>query len=122
MAALRANPPPAFASKIAQARPDNIVLATTRWVSADPTADLSGLASAIEPQFGGFEIAYLAANLDFSASRYAPLRLYEQGYVKEGVGAGAAALAVLLKGPYHAADLLLPIEQVYTDLVLEQIS
>lgn len=118
MAALRVVPPPAFAKLISQAQPTNLALATTRWVWADPTADLMGLAVAIESRFGTLAVPYLAANLDFSTSRYAPLRLYEQGYVKEGVGAGAAAMAAIINGPYHAQALLPSIERVYEDLVL----
>lgn len=119
-AALRRSPPFGFADLLARCQPDNIALATTRWVSSDPTADLAGLGAAIEKQFGPFPASYLAANLNFQPSRYAPLRLYEAGYVKEGVGAGAAALAAIINGPQPAAQLLLPIEQVYADLVLGQ--
>ncbi len=118
IAALRAAPPPAFSEIIVQMQPNNLALATTRWVWADSTADLAGLAAAIEDRFGTLAVPYLAANLDFSTSRYAPLRLYEQGYVKEGVGAGAAAMAAIVNGSHHAHALLQPIERVYEDLVL----
>jgi uncharacterized protein (TIGR00303 family) len=118
MAALRCTPKEPFAEAIAKAQPKNIALATTRWVSSDTTADLAGLGAEIESRFGPFEAPYLAANLDFSQSHYLPMRLYEQGYVKEGVGAGAAALAAMINGPFSAIELLQPIEEVYEELVL----
>lgn len=118
IAALRRYPPPDFAEFLQKMQPRNLALATTRWVSADPTADLAGLAVEIEKRFDEFEVPYFAANLDFSKSRYPLMQLYEQGYVKEGVGAGAAALIAIINGGYSATSLLPKIEQVYEELVL----
>jgi len=59
-----------------------------------------------------------AAGLDFSASRYKNLSLYEEGYVKEGVGAGALALAAMLYHDLNNADFLPEIERVYEDIYL----
>jgi uncharacterized protein (TIGR00303 family) len=117
-AALHRQPPAGLENQIQSARFDRIGVATTRWVSADPTADLTGLGEEIEQRFGPLHSPYFAANLDFSSSRYPPMRLYEQGYVKEGVGAGAAALATLLHTKLSAAELLPYYEQVYERLVL----
>lgn len=117
-AALRNAPPPFFEKSLETARFDNIALATTCWVSADPTADLAGLADEIEQRFGPLGSPYYAANLDFSQSRYPQMRLYEEGYVKEGVGAGAAALAAMLGAELDAAGLLPRIERVYERLCL----
>jgi NaMN:DMB phosphoribosyltransferase len=71
---------------------ERLAVATTRWVAFDPRADLAGLAAQAGPT------PVLAANLDFSSSRHAGLRRYEEWLVKEGVGAGGAALAALLAG------------------------
>ncbi|WP_218082878.1 nicotinate mononucleotide-dependent phosphoribosyltransferase CobT [Anthocerotibacter panamensis] len=101
-------------------QPGDLALATTRWVCADPTADLAGLAGLIEERLGVLPVPYLAADLDFSRSRHPLLRQYEAGYVKEGVGAGAAALAACIAHQWTAADLLPGIEQVYERLVLRQ--
>ena len=65
-----------------------VALATTSWVAADPAADLKAILTAISPTPPAF-----AAWLDFSASKLLGLRRYEEGLVKEGVGAGAAAFA-----------------------------
>jgi uncharacterized protein (TIGR00303 family) len=58
-------------------------VATTKYVQVDRKADFSALARSI-----GVE-TWIAA-LDFSRSPHRGLAEYEQGYVKEGVGAGGA--------------------------------
>jgi uncharacterized protein (TIGR00303 family) len=70
---------------------ERIAIGTTRWIIQDPDADVTGLAQEIAP-----DLPVLAANLDFSRSRHAGLRAYEQRLVKEGVGAGGASIAALL--------------------------
>lgn len=117
-AALRRYPPAALVSQIEAADFSRIGLATTRWVSADPTADLAGLGAEIEQRFGPLNSPYFAANLNFEESSYSPMRLYEAGYVKEGVGAGAAAIAAILGAQFTPSQLLPHIEQVYRELVL----
>ena len=67
--------------------PQQIVVGTTRWVAEDPTGDTVGLAQDVGP------VPLLATQLSFASSRYRQLQAYEQGYVKEGVGAGGCAIA-----------------------------
>ena len=90
--------------------PDRVAIATTSWVARDPTADLAGLVA----QIGEFPI--LASALDFGASRRAPLRRYEDLLVKEGVGAGAAAVAAALVGELDQDRLLAEVEAVYDEI------
>jgi NaMN:DMB phosphoribosyltransferase len=52
----------------------------------------------------------LATELSFATSRYPQLQAYEQGYVKEGVGAGACAIAAHLYQGWHPIQLLQAIE------------
>jgi uncharacterized protein (TIGR00303 family) len=85
-------------------------VATTRWVAEDPQADLRGLAR----QLG--RTPFLAANLDFSASRHPALRRYEEFLVKEGVGAGGVAVAVMLLLGLGPQELLPAIEGTYERL------
>jgi uncharacterized protein (TIGR00303 family) len=92
---------------------DRLAVATTRWVASDPGADLAGLAQ----QIGS--VPFLAVNLDFGASRHAGLRRYEEFLVKEGVGAGGAALAAMLACGVSHADLLTTIEEIYDDLIVQ---
>ncbi|GAB4142032.1 MAG: TIGR00303 family protein [Cyanobacteria bacterium J069] len=81
---------------------EQVAVGTTRWVAEDPTGDTAGLAADLNAPL-------LATPLSFAASRYASLRAYEQGYVKEGVGAGGCAIAAHLLG-WHNADLLSAVE------------
>jgi NaMN:DMB phosphoribosyltransferase len=84
--------------------PKQVVVGTTRWVAEDPTGDTVGLAREI----GG--VPLLATQLSFASSRYPQLRAYEQGYVKEGVGAGGCAIAASLYQGWDTAQVLQAIE------------
>lgn len=72
-------------------RTEQVVVGTTRWVAADPTGDTLGLAQQLSAPL-------VATQLNFATSHYASLRAYEQGYVKEGVGAGGCAIGAHLQG------------------------
>jgi NaMN:DMB phosphoribosyltransferase len=85
-------------------QPERIVVGTTRWVAEDPTGDTVGLARDI----GG--VPLLATQLSFALSRYPQLQAYEQGYVKEGVGAGGCAIATHLYQGWNTVQLLQAIE------------
>lgn len=67
-----------------------ILVGTTRWVAEDPTGDTVGLAESIG------HVPLLATQLSFAQSPYSVLQVYEQGFVKEGVGAGGLAIAATL--------------------------
>jgi uncharacterized protein (TIGR00303 family) len=98
--------PPSSNPPIAQLiwQPERIVVGTTRWVAEDPTGDTVGLARDI----GG--VPLLATQLSFALSRYPQLQAYEQGYVKEGVGAGGCAIATHLYQGWNTVQLLRAIE------------
>ncbi|ANV90743.1 nicotinate mononucleotide-dependent phosphoribosyltransferase CobT [Picosynechococcus sp. PCC 8807] len=85
--------------------PKNIAVGTTRWVAEDPTGDTVGLAELIG------EVPLLATQLSFQTSQYSQLQSYEQGYVKEGVGAGGLAIAAHLAYGATQAELLAMIER-----------
>ena len=65
-----------------------VEVATTRWIIEEEQSDLAGLLEQIDPRVG-----LAAAGLRFSPKAPRGLRLYEQGYGKEGVGAGGALVA-----------------------------
>jgi NaMN:DMB phosphoribosyltransferase len=96
-----------------KAYPQNIAIATTAWVSEDPAADLRSLMQQLP-----VAMPLYAAGLDFSISKHQNLRLYEEGYVKEGVGAGALALTAMLYHNLDNATFLPEIEKVYEDIYL----
>lgn len=85
-------------------QPEQVVVGTTRWVAEDPTGDTVGLAQAIG------SVPLLATELSFATSRYPQLQAYEQGYVKEGVGAGGCAIAAYLYKGWNSVQLLQAIE------------
>ena len=92
---------------------DNVAVGTTRWIIVDETADLKGIITQIA------DVPILAADLDFSRSRFDGLKAYEAGAVKEGVGAGGAAIAAMLKseGSITKEVLLREVERNYQQLV-----
>lgn len=107
----------ALAQAIAQAHklswhPDRVVVGTTRWVADDPTGDTVGLAELLN-------IPLLATQLNFADSRFPQLRAYEQGYVKEGVGAGGCAIAAHLRS-YGQTDLLKAIEAIAQQMGMKE--
>ena len=73
-------------------QPERVVVGTTRWVIEDNSADTVAIAEHLKAP-------YLSSQINFGQSPYAQLRAYEQGFVKEGVGAGGCAIAAhLYKG------------------------
>jgi uncharacterized protein (TIGR00303 family) len=92
---------------------DNVAIGTTRWVITDKTSDLSGLIAKIA------DVPIFAADLNFGQSKFDGLKAYEAGVVKEGVGAGGAAIAAMLKstGKITKEVLLEEIEKNYKQLV-----
>jgi uncharacterized protein (TIGR00303 family) len=77
-------------------------LATTAWVAAEPGSDLMALLARIAARWQVEPLAFAAA-LRFHGCRAPELLAYEQGYVKEGVGAGGLALLWQLSGRSPAA-------------------
>jgi uncharacterized protein (TIGR00303 family) len=108
----------ALMSAIAQAyalswQPAQVVVGTTRWVAEDSTGGTVDLALSLGKnrltQSGGTP-ALLATGLSFIDSCYPQLRAYEQGFVKEGMGAGAACIAAHLSQDWQQHQLLAAIE------------
>jgi len=83
-------------------RAEQVMVGTTRWVAEDPTGDTVGLAKQLS-------VPLMATQLSFADSHYPALRAYEQGYVKEGVGAGGCAIGAHLRG-WGQAELLQAVE------------
>jgi uncharacterized protein (TIGR00303 family) len=71
--------------------PRKLKVATTKYVAEDGTSSFLELA-------GKLGVETYIAPYDFSGSAHKGLRDYEAGYVKEGDGAGGAALYASLKG------------------------
>ncbi|MEM2312788.1 MAG: TIGR00303 family protein [Candidatus Nezhaarchaeales archaeon] len=90
----------------------NVAVGTTRWIITDGTADLRGIVSQIAA------VPILAVDLNFARSRFEGLKAYEEGAVKEGVGAGGAAISAMAKskGSISKSALLEEIEKNYERL------
>ncbi len=71
----------------------NVAIGTTKWVIEDESSDLKGLVKEVSPS-----TSVMFTELSFSDSPCPGLRMYEEGYVKEGVGAGGTSIAVEVKG------------------------
>ncbi len=89
-----------------------IVVGTTAWVANDRSGDTVALAQLI-PQ-----IPLISTQLSFANSQYPQLQVYEQGFVKEGVGAGGLAIAASLYQNWGQAELLDSIEQLLGESLL----
>lgn len=89
-------------------QPDNIVIGTTRWITEDAGADVVGLATDLG-------VPLLATPLNLGQSQFAALRAYEQGFVKEGVGAGGAAIGAALSHGWSLPHLFAAVEQVASE-------
>jgi uncharacterized protein (TIGR00303 family) len=91
----------------------NVAVGTTKWVVNDRSSDIRGIVAQIA------DVPVLAADLDFGSSRFSGLKAYEEGVVKEGVGAGGAAIAAMVKleGAVTKEMLLREIERDYALLM-----
>jgi len=101
----------AILSRLGLKAPGRLAVLTTRWLVEDPTSDLLALLDQL-----GIAVAGAAAALDFSNSRFDGLKNYERGYVKEGVGAGGAALVAMARRGLGPADILAAVEAEYERL------
>ncbi|MGJ5673062.1 MAG: nicotinate mononucleotide-dependent phosphoribosyltransferase CobT [Nostochopsis sp.] len=89
-------------------RSQQVVVGTTRWVAEDSTGSTVELAQLIN--LSGCPVSLLATQLNFTHSCYPQLQAYEQGFVKEGMGAGGAAIAAHLYQNWQQNQLLAAIE------------
>jgi uncharacterized protein (TIGR00303 family) len=89
----------------------NVAIGTTRWIINDKTSDIKGIVTQIA------DIPILAADIDFTNSKFEGLRAYEAGVVKEGVGAGGISIAAMMKSSITKNDILREVERNYEQLI-----
>ena len=86
---------------------DRVLLGSTAWLALERIrgGDMPALGCLLDEvgQRFGVSLAGLASGLRFHASRQPALRDYEDGFVKEGVGAGALLLLAQLQGQHSEA-------------------
>jgi uncharacterized protein (TIGR00303 family) len=85
----------------------NISVGTTGWVTNDPSADAVGLATSLAPAI------FISAQMQFGKSGYEQLQVYDRGFVKEGVGAGGAAIAAALYKNWGSQEILAATEKMF---------
>ncbi|HKZ62184.1 MAG TPA: TIGR00303 family protein [Nitrososphaera sp.] len=87
-----------------------LCIGTTSYVARDPSADLAGLVKAASRR-----VPILSCDLHLGESSKPGLQAFAKGFVKEGVGAGGAAIAAMLKskGRITGKKLLKAIEKEY---------
>ncbi len=92
-----------------------ICIGTTSYVANDPSADLSGLVNATSRR-----IPILSCDLHLGESNKPGLQAFAKGFVKEGVGAGGASIAAMLKskGKINGKRLQRAIEKEYKTLIV----
>ncbi|MEA5463050.1 nicotinate mononucleotide-dependent phosphoribosyltransferase CobT [Leptothoe sp. PORK10 BA2] len=66
---------------------NNVVIGTTQWIVQDETSQFLKLAHTIPTP------PIMSSRFSFKASHYPQFTIFEQGYVKEGVGAGGCLIA-----------------------------
>jgi len=87
-------------------KPEKIL--TTKYIVNDKSSTFVKTAREIG-------IEYYSANLDFSNSRFRGLRDYENGYVKEGVGAGGSVY-LAQKAGFSPQDVSKKVEEIYENI------
>jgi len=70
-----------------------VAVGTTRWIVEDRQSSIESLLRDVSPS-----TPLLHTSLSFRNSPYSGLRMYEEGYVKEGVGAGGLAVTAEVRG------------------------
>ena len=98
-------------SRITGYNRDNVALATTSYVTDDKSANLVQMVSQID------EIPVFSVRLALGDSKIEGLRAFANGFVKEGVGAGGASLAAMLKIGIDSKQLLDLTEKQYLDTI-----
>ena len=86
-----------------------ITVATTKYVADDKIAAFRELARLLG-------VNTYCAPLDFSGSPHKGLRDYEEGFVKEGVGAGGAVLYASWQG-VKAEDVIIRTNELYREII-----
>ncbi|MEM1644609.1 MAG: TIGR00303 family protein [Ignisphaera sp.] len=84
-----------------------VIHATTRWIFLDKGKEVLNFIKSVVPSVG-----FVYSVLDFSDAPFQGLRAYEEGFVKEGVGAGGTAFLAVAKG-IDINDLVEGIYQEY---------
>lgn len=100
-------------SKLTGYNKENTAIATTSYIIQDNTANLVEMVDQID------QVPVISVKLGLENSEIDGLRTFSEGYVKEGVGAGGASLAAMLKVGIDSSNLLELAQKQYRQLTLQ---
>lgn len=89
----------------------NTAIGTTSYITKDNTANMIALVKQI------VDVPIIVSKMKLGESKIAGLRAYDEGFVKEGAGAGGASIACMIKKKLDAKDLLLLTEKEYKKVI-----
>ena len=98
-----------LAKKILGYDPYDTIVATTSWITNDKNAKTKKLADICGTPL-------LSTNVSFKESKHEGLLAYEQGHIKEGVGAGGLMVTADLYKDVIEADIVSEIEKLYSEI------
>ncbi len=87
--------------------PYDTIVATTSWITNDKNAKTKKLAELVGAPL-------ISSNIHFKESKQQGLYAYEQGHIKEGVGAGGLLIVADLLKNITQAEIIKEIEKVYS--------
>ena len=90
--------------------PYDTVVATTSWITNDKNAKTKRLAELIGAPL-------ISSNVNFKESKHKGLYAYEEGHIKEGVGAGGLMITADLYKNILQEEIVKEIEKVYSQIV-----
>ena len=92
--------------------PYDTVVATTSWITNDKNAKTKRLAELVSSPL-------LSSNVNFKESKHKGLFAYEEGHIKEGVGAGGLMVAADIYKDVLQEDMVKEIEKVYSQTTFQ---
>ena len=90
--------------------PYDTVVATTSWITNDKNAKTKRLAELTNTPL-------LSSNVNFKESKHKGLFAYEEGHIKEGVGAGGLMVAADLYKEITQEEITIEIEKLYAQVI-----
>ena len=95
-----------LAKRILEYDPHDTVVATTSWITNDKNAKTKKLAELVGAPL-------ISSEVTFKESKHKGLYAYEEGHIKEGVGAGGLMVVADLYKDISQEDVIKEIEKVY---------
>ena len=99
-----------LAKRVLQDDPHDTVVATTSWIVNDKNAKTKKLAELVGAPL-------ISSNINFKESIHEGLKAYEEGHIKEGVGAGGLMMVADLYKNISQEDVVKEIEKVYSQII-----